>query len=239
MFAGPNGSGKSTLIKEIRKEYLVGFYVNADDIQAALQAANFIDLAEYLPRVATQREWNQFKATLSKEDSRLTSGVLDSISITGNILTVETAVDSYTAAVIAEFLRFLLLACEETFSFETVMSHESKISFLKRAKSEGFKTYLYFIGTKDPSINIDRVRIRKSKGGHEVADDKIVKRYHRALDLLAQAFINVDRAYIFDNSSDDEMQNILIEKNGDHVEIYVDEIPEWVQLFLLDRLNTD
>ncbi len=108
MFAGPNGSGKSTLIKEIRKEYLVGFYVNADDIQAALQAANFIDLAEYLPRVATQREWNQFKATLSKEDSRLTSGVLDSISITGNILTVETAVDSYTAAVIAEFLTELI-----------------------------------------------------------------------------------------------------------------------------------
>ena len=38
MFAGPNGSGKSTLIKEISKEFNVGYFINADQIEAALNS---------------------------------------------------------------------------------------------------------------------------------------------------------------------------------------------------------
>lgn len=119
------------------------------------------------------------------------------------------------------------------------MSHESKSAFLIKAKESGFKTYLYFICTKDPSININRVNIRKNKGGHDVEDNKIVSRYYKSLELLSQAFLNADRAYIFDNSSDNQMQNVLVEKNGDDVEIYVDEIPEWIQIYLLDKLNIE
>jgi predicted ABC-type ATPase len=36
MFAGPNGSGKSTLIEEIRKTFNIGFFINADKIEAYL-----------------------------------------------------------------------------------------------------------------------------------------------------------------------------------------------------------
>ena len=34
MFAGPNGSGKSTLIQEVKKNYNVGIFINADEIEA-------------------------------------------------------------------------------------------------------------------------------------------------------------------------------------------------------------
>ena len=57
---------------------------------------------------------------------------------------------------------------KSTFSFETVMSHHSKVSFLKEVKQAGFKTYLYFICTQDPEINQKRVLNRVSKGGHSV-----------------------------------------------------------------------
>src|SRR5690606_35095113 len=239
MFAGPNGSGKSTLIKEIQKKCFIGSFINADNIERKFNTTNFIDCNEYLSIIVTQADWENFKPIISEEDKRVTPEILDSIVISDGVLTTDININSYIASVIAEFFRFILLKFEDTFSFETVMSHESKVSFLNKAKHNGFKTYLYFISTKDPSININRVNIRKIKGGHDVEDNKIINRYYKSLELLSQAFLNADRAYIFDNSSDNQMQNVLIEKKGDDVEIYVDEIPEWVQIYLLDKLNTE
>jgi len=239
MFAGPNGSGKSTLIKEISKECFIGSYINADEIERKLNETKFIDCNDYLPISVTQEDWNQFKNIIKQEDKRITNETLSSIKIKEGVIVIKTPINSYIASVIAEFFRFILIQCDKSFSFETVMSHPSKISFLTKAKEKGFKTYLYFISTKDPSINIDRVHIRKSKGGHDVEDDKVKKRYYNSLELLSQAFAKVDRAYIFDNSSENQGQNVLIEKNGDDVEIYADEIPEWIQIYLLDKLNTE
>src|SRR5690554_522289 len=238
MFAGPNGSGKSTLVKEIDKD-LLGFYVNADDIERKLNDTKFIDCNNYLPILVNQTDWEKFKPIIAAEDTRATPQIIDSIKITEGILTTESTINSYTAAVIAEFLRFILLECDNTFSFETVMSHQSKVSFIKKAKTKGFKTYLYFISTSDPSINVDRVRIRKNKGGHDVDENKIVNRYYNSIELLSEAFLNVDRAYIFDNSTDNHFQNVLIEKNGNHVQIYSDEIPEWIEIYLLDKIGRE
>lgn len=72
------------------------------------------------------------------------------VSIKDNVLYSKESVDSYLAALIAEFFRVQLLCTNASFSFETVMSHPSKIEFLKEAKHQKFKTYMYFICTQDP-----------------------------------------------------------------------------------------
>ena len=87
------------------------------------------------------------------------------------------------------------------FSFETVMSHESKPQFIRRAFDAGFNVTLYFVGTGDPQININRVRSRVAQGGHYVPEDRIINRYHRSIDLLPQAMISAHRSIVFDNSS--------------------------------------
>jgi predicted ABC-type ATPase len=61
------------------------------------------------------------------------------------------------------------------------MSHPSKVALLARAQMAGYRTYLYFIATDDPAINISRVRNRVKLGGHAVPEDRIVQRYHRSL----------------------------------------------------------
>ena len=88
-----------------------------------------------------------------------------------------------------------------SFTFETVMSSPDKIELLKLAQKLGYRTYLYFIATKDPLINISRVRNRVKDGGHPVPEDKIVSRYYRSLDLLLDAVKVTNRTYIFDNSN--------------------------------------
>ena len=54
MFAGPNGSGKSTLIEEIRKTFNIGFFINADKIEAYLKSKKFFDCSEFFPNPVHQ-----------------------------------------------------------------------------------------------------------------------------------------------------------------------------------------
>jgi predicted ABC-type ATPase len=74
------------------------------------------------------------------------------------------AIDSYLCARITDFIRLKI-----SFHFETVMSHISRVEFLHLAEQQGYRTYLYFVSTVDPEINIARVQYRVvSQGGHGV-----------------------------------------------------------------------
>ena len=68
----------------------------------------------------------------------------------------------------ADFLRIKLLERQATFTFETVMSHPSKVKLLEKAKAAGYRTYLYYVATDDPAINISRVQNRTKLDGHDV-----------------------------------------------------------------------
>lgn len=63
-----------------------------------------------------------------------------SLQVRNNFLLNESkmAINSYSAALIVEFLRTRLLEEKENFTFETVMSHPSKIEFLKQARKKCF-----------------------------------------------------------------------------------------------------
>lgn len=234
VFAGPNGSGKSSLIVQIKKDFNMGYFINADIVEAELQNRRFLDCDSYISKTLSQADWDNF---LRGYDiiSRTGSDEFPKITITDNVLVAGGPVNSYHASVICEFFRKELLFLSDNFSFETVMSHPSKVEFLAEAKAKGFKTYLYFICTQDPEINISRVRNRYYKGGHNVPREKIVARYYRSLELLASAFKLADRAFVLDNSN--KSRDVIVEKDGKDVFIHNSVVPIWTEKYLLQRLN--
>jgi len=105
------------------------------------------------------------------------------------------------------------------------MSHPSKLDFIKKAKANGYKVYLYFVSLENPIMNVERVNARVQLGGHDVPEDKIISRYERTMDLLLDAIRLVDRAYFFDNSSESMR---FFAKYQDKEVLYEDEfIPVW------------
>ena len=108
---------------------------------------------------------------------------------------------SRDAQALADAAREACLGKREDFTFETVMSHDSKIAFMARAREEGYKVYLYFVCTDSYEINIQRVKHRVLFGGHDVPVERIVARYHRTLSLLHLAIANADRTILFDNTA--------------------------------------
>lgn len=200
MFAGPNGSGKTTIIKKFPKEIPLGYYVNADDIGVALRDTGKLNLVKYGVRANTEMLQEHFlKSGFAKK--RRSPVSLKNIKIEKNYLFVKKVkVDSYFAADIADFLRQQLLMSGKSFSFETVMSHPSKLEMMREARKNGYRVYLYFVATDDVDINLNRVKVRVKKNGHDVHPQKIRNRYSRTLNLLYDAVKLTNRAYIFDNS---------------------------------------
>lgn len=236
MFAGPNGSGKSTLIHEIDKVYNLGYMINADVIKKQLGNQRYINCRDFYPTDLHQADFLSF-INKYKEDERNKSFLEKKLFIENNILVCQETINSYEAALVATFFREELLKNKVTFSFETVMSHPSKIAFLKAAKQEGFKTYFYFICTQDPEINKGRVLNRVEKGGHDVDASKIESRYYRSLNLLSEAFKIADRVFILDSSN--QKRNVILEKNKNSILFHEEIIPEWIYTYLLDKLDID
>jgi len=116
------------------------------------------------------------------------------------------------------------------------MSFPDKIELLRKAQTRGYRTYLYYVATEDPSINISRVRYRVKMGGHSVPEDKIVSRYKRSLDLLMQAVSFTNRAYIFDNSTHEHIWLAEI-TDGQVLEMKTDQVPAWFKKSLGSKFH--
>jgi len=70
-------------------------------------------------------------------------------------------------------------------------------------------------------------------GGHHVALKKIESRYYNSLLNLKQAVQNTYRSFIFDNS--ESKPNLILEVfKGEEVTYYNEEIPHWVDKYLLE-----
>lgn len=237
MFAGPNGSGKSTIKAVVEAEIgpeLLGVYINADDIELEVSRSGYLDISDYGVETTAEEVLGFFRNSTFLAETGL-SDVASRLGFAdGKVSFHAVEVNSYLASVAVDFLRQKLLEAGVTFTFETVMSHHGKVEFLKLAQERGFRTYLYYAATEDPEINVSRVKSRVAEGGHDVSSDKIVERYHRSLDLLADAVQYANRAYIFDNSSAEKVWVAEITDN-DILELKSDTMPNWFKTALWDK----
>lgn len=235
MFAGPNGSGKSTIKASISK-HLLGFYLNPDEIEKEVNEKGYFDLRGMKIRTS-QREVVDFFREHPLIEKTENGDFIDDIGYIneefidfGNV-----GFDSYMSSILTDFLRQKYLAIGQSFTFETVMSSPDKIQILKKAQALGYKTYLYYVATEDPAINLLRINHRVKMGGHNVSTEKVISRYYRSLELLSDAVKHTNRAFIFDNSG--EQRTWIAEiTNGTHVELQVDEYPLWFEKYILDKI---
>lgn len=239
VFGGPNGSGKSTLFSSIAEQFNVGHFINSDEIEKEIASKGFINIEAFGLNL-TQADFDSFKQEPNSltliEKAKRENRIID-IEIRENVIVDKSKqTHSYEASLITAFLRKHLLIKKISYSFESVMSHPSKLDEIKSAKSQGFKTYLYFVCLQDADINVSRVLNRVEKGGHNVDPNKVKRRYYETLNNLLPALLLVDKAFIFDNSTD-KMELIAEIINGE-IEILVakNKIPNWLIEYVVNKL---
>lgn len=226
IYAGPNGSGKTTFNQTL-DESAVGKTINADEIEARLKIDGGLELSQYRIEGDIQMLLRFFRLSTLLKKAGITIGSRQ-VCIEGNRLSFsETPLNSYVASVVADFIRHESLALDVPFGFETVMSHHDKVAFMKKARQRGFVVTLYFIATEHPDINIERVKQRVLKGGHDVPIDKIIDRYYKSIALLPDAILACDEAVLFDNSGKERI--VIGEKRrSQDLQLAIENTPKWL-----------
>lgn len=137
------------------------------------------------------------------------------------------------AAKRATEIRYECLEQKRDFVFETVFSAPEKLEFIQKAHEEGFFIRLFFVCTENPIINAARIAQRYLNGGHEVPISKIVSRYFKSLENAKRAIFIVDRAYIYDNSVENALPQLLFRTvDGEVFKQYTDDLPEWAAMLV-------
>lgn len=117
--------------------------------------------------------------------------------------------------------------------FETVLSSDGKIDFIRRAHSAEYFIRMFFVATKHPSINAARIAQRVMEGGHDVPIAKVISRYYKSIINCKRCISLADRVYIYDNSIDDADARLLFRtSDGKLYKQYVEDIPEWASTIL-------
>lgn len=111
----------------------------------------------------------------------------------------------------------------QTIGVETVLSTDKFRTLVEHAKSRGFSINLIYVYLDSAELNIERVRTRVLKGGHDVPEDKICSRRLRSFDQFGWFFTEADRADVFDNSGATPTR--VLAKRGLEIIAY-DRLPE-------------
>ena len=94
-----------------------------------------------------------------------------------------------------------LLAKNETLSIETTLATKSYINLVRRAQAKGYTVRLLFFWLNSPELALLRIAERVAKGGHNIPEPVVRRRYVGGIRNLISLFMNeVDYWVIYDNS---------------------------------------
>ena len=222
LFAGPNGSGKTFFFNHLKSNSIIHteIYVSADKIEADLKRKPVFSFNAYRVKVSDADFKKHILMDGLFEKKINDPSFLQFLTIKSGVLKIKLAkkeINSYHASFVATYLVKKLLLTGQSFCFETVMSHISKVQLLNIAKEAGYKTYLYFVFTDNVELNIARVNLRMKQGEHGVDASLIKSRYPRTFRLLSKALAIVEEAFVIDNSYEPE---VVFEKYQGKLKIY-------------------
>ena len=88
-----------------------------------------------------------------------------------------------------------------SFAFETTLSGRGYMVWLRELKDKGYEIHVFFLWVKTVDLALSRVQERVSRGGHDVPEMVIRRRFDRSIrNFLARYRQLADTWTLFDNS---------------------------------------
>lgn len=113
----------------------------------------------------------------------------------------------------------------ESFIIETTLAGSGPIKTIVRAREAGFYSRLIYVCVENSERSIQRVQERVARGGHDVPDEDVRRRYTRSLENLIVAARIADEAAVFDNSGS-RLERVFEARRGVIVSLG-SSIPAW------------
>jgi len=87
------------------------------------------------------------------------------------------------------------------FCIESTLAGHGTMQRIKKAKASGFFVVAYYVSLDSVEINLERIKQRVSKGGHDIPEATVRKRFIESKNNLEKIKNSFDKLYLIDNSS--------------------------------------
>jgi predicted ABC-type ATPase len=91
------------------------------------------------------------------------------------------------------------LAAKQTFAIETTLATRTYLNLVKQAQLLGYEVVLFFFYLPSADMAKERVKLRVSKGGHNIPPDVIERRYVAGIKYLFDHIKIVDNWFAYKN----------------------------------------
>lgn len=88
------------------------------------------------------------------------------------------------------------------FAFETTLGANTMPRLLRGAAQNGIEVYVWYAGLASPELHIARVKSRVEKGGHDIPEADIRRRYEHSRLNLIHLLPHLAALRVYDNSAD-------------------------------------
>lgn len=88
-----------------------------------------------------------------------------------------------------------------SFTQETTLSGRSVLNTIKQARKKGYYISLYYIGLSSAEESICRIANRVKKGGHNIPQEDVLRRYNIRFKTLCEVIPYCDEINFYDNEN--------------------------------------
>ena len=111
------------------------------------------------------------------------------------------------------------------FTQETTLSGARTLKTIQRARDLDYTIRLYYIGINTADESIERIKNRVRKGGHNIADDDVERRFEKRFEDLIKILPYCNEVRFYDNENG--FVDVAEYGNGSLI-IKGDYTPEWI-----------
>jgi len=108
----------------------------------------------------------------------------------------------------------------ETFAFETTLAARSLVRFLRDAQHAGYSVHIAYVWVSSIELAIKRVAVRVRRGGHDVPEPDIRRRYFRGLNNFFKLYLPLANRWVLCDNSGVRLVVVARGRKGDGPTVY-------------------
>lgn len=113
-----------------------------------------------------------------------------------------------------------------SFTQETTLSGSRTLRMVKEARDAGYYIRLFYVGINSAEESIARIQNRVRKGGHDIPQEDVLRRFAARFEVLSSILPYCDEAIFYDNENG--FRVVAEYRNGELLPI-ASERPCWVE----------
>lgn len=115
-----------------------------------------------------------------------------------------------------------------SFTQETTLSGHRTEKTIKQARKQGYRITMFYVGLNSKEESIIRIANRVKKGGHNISDKDVVRRFENRINSLQRIIPFCDEIVFYDNENGFIKVAEIIDSKFSYTNGYH---PDWIECF--------